>query len=157
MSADTIFLNDLRGKPHEVAVDAEDMHLITGHTWRVHRGGYVVRLAGGKSIFLHRVLMSPAPGLIVDHINGDKLDNRRCNLRVCTNAENSKNQRLSVNNTSGFKGVRRNSVCGKWEAIIKNNGEQRYLGMFDDPRVAAHAYNRAAVELHGEFARLNPL
>lgn len=157
MSVETVVLNDLRGQPHEVAIDAEDLHLIARHTWRVHRRGYVVRLCGGKSIFLHRVIMAPSAGLVVDHINGDKLDNRRSNLRVCTNAQNSMNQRLSASNTSGFKGVRRHWQSGRWQAQITVDGHRRYLGLFADPRVAAHVYNRAAVHFYGEFARLNPL
>ncbi|WP_216640209.1 HNH endonuclease [Achromobacter ruhlandii] len=152
-----IVLTDMSGHQHQIRLDAADLPLLGSYTWRVRRGGYVVRAYGGKSIFLHRLVLAAQAGQIVDHINGDKLDNRRQNLRLCTIAQNSQNQALRTTNTSGFKGVRRNTTAGKWEALIRYAGRRIYLGLFDDPRVAAHAYNRAAVELHGEFARLNPL
>lgn len=152
-----VSLTDLSGQQHRVVVDAADAHLLANSTWRIRRGGYVVRQYGGQTIFLHRLILAPKPGQVVDHVNGDKLDNRRVNLRICSIAQNSKNQALRVTNTSGFKGVHPAGTRGKWQARIRCDGKQHYLGLFDDPRVAAHAYNRAAVELHGEFARLNPL
>nr|WP_313659107.1 HNH endonuclease [Achromobacter ruhlandii] len=157
MEATVVVALDKDGTPRHGLVDAQDQHLIGAYRWYIRRGGYVVRFVAGQTIFLHREVMKPAAGLMVDHINGDKLDNRRENLRVCTNAQNSMNQRRSAGNTSGFKGVRRNAVGRKWEAIIKCDGKQHYLGVFDDPRVAAHAYNRAAIQLFGDFASLNPL
>lgn len=148
---------DKDGTPRHGLIDAQDQHLIGSYKWYIRRGGYVVRFVAGQTIFLHREVMRPAAGLMVDHINGDKLDNRRENLRVCTNAQNSMNQRRSIGNTSGFKGVRRHAASGKWQAIIKKDGKARYLGLFEDPRVAAHTYNRAAIQLFGDFASLNPL
>ena len=156
MTAEVV-LTDMSGRQHLVRLDETDAPLLGCYTWRVRRGGYVVRAYGGKSIFLHRLVLAAQDGQVVDHINGDKLDNRRENLRLCTVAQNSQNQSLRATNTSGFKGVRRNAAAGKWEALIRHAGRRIYLGLFDDPRVAAHAYNRAAVALHGEFARLNPL
>jgi HNH endonuclease/AP2 domain len=89
----------------------------------------------------------------VDHRNGDGLDNRRQNLRPATNEENGRNRRLHRNNRSGFRGVA--WVRGRWQARISHEGRMRYLGRYPDPVSAARAYDEAARELRGEFARLN--
>ena len=106
-------------------------------------------------IHLHRSITGCPDGLVVDHINGDTLDNRRSNLRICTRGENTRNQRLPSDNTSGFKGVSR--VGPKWHAQISAGpGERRvHIGNFSTPREAAMAYDAAARKYHGEFARLN--
>lgn len=90
---------------------------------------------------------------IVDHINGDGLDNRMANLREATMAQNNANRRLSSRNTSGFKGVCR--YGRQWRASIVHAGRKHHLGTFRDPLPAAHAYDAAAVDLFGEFAWLN--
>jgi hypothetical protein len=92
----------------------------------------------------------------VDHVNGDGLDNQRSNLRPATHAQNSANARLQARSTSGFKGVHRGPIRGKaWRAQIHAAGKKHHLGTFDDPEEAARAYDAAAVELFGEFARTN--
>lgn len=88
-----------------------------------------------------------------DHINQDKLDNRRYNLRPATFSQNGCNQGVQKNNTSGYKGVFWNQ--GKWMTQIKVDGKVIYLGYYDDPKEAARAYNKAALKYHGEFAVLN--
>jgi hypothetical protein len=93
-------------------------------------------------------------GEYVDHINGDGLDNRRSNLRLATKAQNQRNQRLRRDNKSGFKGVCWDNRAKKWRALIRFNGKQKTLGYFDTPEEAYEAYCAAAIELHGEFARL---
>ena len=93
---------------------------------------------------------------MVDHRNGDGLDNRRSNLRPATHSQNMGNKRRYRNNTSGFKGVTRNTGTGRpWRAVIKADGRRVHLGYFDTAEDAAHAYDRAAIDLHGEFARPN--
>ena len=89
-----------------------------------------------------------------DHINGDGLDNRRSNLRRATHGQNMANKGRYRNNTSGFKGVSRRR-SGRWFAQIQAQGTHRYLGQFDTAEDAARAYDAAAVEAFGEFARLN--
>lgn len=89
----------------------------------------------------------------VDHINGNRLDNRRENLRICTHAKNMVNRGVYKNNTSKFKGVSKHKGENKWRAIVA--GKQ--IGQFDTDIEAARAYNAKMIELHGEFAKLNPV
>ena len=89
----------------------------------------------------------------VDHVNGDGLDNRRANLRPADHSKNAMNRAMAANNTSGFKGVSRRG--SKWVAYVKVKGRQTHLGYFDTPQQAALAYDAAALESFGEFARPN--
>ena len=95
--------------------------------------------------------------MLCDHINGNGLDNRRNNLRTCTNAENLQNRPKQKNNTSGFKGVFLNKLTGKWEARIYSRKTRTYIGLYKNKIDAANAYNEKATELFGEFARLNKI
>jgi len=100
---------------------------------------------------MHRYLL---PGVeVVDHHNGNGLDNRRANLRPSTVTENNRNRRRRRDNTSGYKGVWTRGA--RWHARIKADGRERYLGSHPTPESAAHAYDAAARDLHGEFAALN--
>jgi len=102
---------------------------------------------------MHREIMSPPQELVVDHINGDGLDNRKENLRVCTHAENIRNQKLNRLNTTGYKGVCVNRE--KWISRIKVNGKLLYLGRYNTPEEAAQVYDEAARKYFGKFASLN--
>ena len=92
----------------------------------------------------------------VDHINGDRSDNRICNLREVSNSQNQMNAGLNSRNTSGRKGIWWSKDESRWRAHIIVDKKKLYLGSYKTPDEAAHAYNKAAVHLHGEFARLNP-
>lgn len=117
------------------------------------------RSSGRKKTRLHRVVMERILGRPlrssenVDHINGDSLDNRRANLRLATPTENARNARRSAANTSGYKGVTRCRRNGKWEAQIRIDGRNKFLGYFDDLEQAHAAYCEAAIHHFGEFAR----
>lgn len=141
-------------------VDIEDAPLAMQCVWYANRDrGGVVRgvFAGGfgrrVKAMLSRAIMAPGAGLVVDHINGDPLDNRRCNLRVCTQKQNIWNRKKPKSNTSGFKGARLDKKTGKWIAYIAKNGRRWHLGTFRTPERAHRAYVAAAKVLHGEFAR----
>ena len=123
------------------------------------RNRYASRMyypAAGKpqTINLHRFLMCPAAGLVVDHINGDGLDNRRANMRVCTPTENARNTRTSISNTSGSKGVSWNAALNGWKASISVEGHPTYLGTFPSIEDAAAAYAEASARHHGAFGRV---
>ena len=95
------------------------------------------------------------PTGLIDHDNGNKQDNRIANLRDCDTAQNGWNQGAQKTNTSGYKGVFASGT--KWAAQIQVNGKKHYAGVFCTKEEAAHAYNKAAIHHHGEFAVLNPV
>lgn len=144
----------------DVVVDPEDEYLLAEHSWRVYGFGdglfYVTTSVDGRTVYLHRLIMGEPPN-DVDHRNGDGLDNRRCNLRSTTHALNLANQRPQVGRSSRFKGVSWYRSRARWESYIKVDGKKRRIGYFADEIDAARAYNEAALEAWGEFARLNPV
>jgi len=105
-----------------------------------------------STVFLHAFLTGYA---VTDHIDGDGLNNTRANLREATNAENSRNARLSRSNSSGFKGVAWHKRAQKWQAKIRVDRRWLWLGQYTTREAAAAAYDDAARELHGEFAAVN--
>jgi hypothetical protein len=108
-----------------------------------------------KKLRMHRAITGCDNGLDVDHINGDSLDNRRGNLRICTRSQNQCNRGKTRVGTSGFKGVSWFKGKSRWRAAIRLDGRSKHLGYYDSKVSAAIAYNIAAVQMHGEFARLN--
>jgi len=104
---------------------------------------------------MHREMMNAPAGMLVDHRNGDNLDNRRSNLRLATPTENSCNRRKKTGGSSRYKGVTFNRRSGKWFARIRIHGKCIFLGTFESEVEAARAYDAAAKKYHGEFACLN--
>jgi hypothetical protein len=140
-------------------IDDEDAAVLR-FKWRVKRNGYVVRSEwrNGKAVdfYLHRDVLGDRPGMVVDHINGDPLDNRRVNLRHVTWAGNARNRSRSRDGSSGFKGVTFDRQSKMWRARIQSvTSGRQHLGLYADARLAARAYDNAAREAYGEFARLN--
>jgi len=144
-------------------VDDDDFELINSRHWHVTARGYAGRTErrGGKKfhVMMHRVIakLSHYDERVVDHINGDKLDNRRENLRVCTHAQNLCNSKLYTTNKSGMKGVyqRRGSV--RWTAYIYKDRKCYQLGTFDSAEEAHKARLSAEKQFHGQFARSSDL
>jgi hypothetical protein len=135
-------------------VDAGDYEELSRYTWRLENG-YASRYENGKRIFMHRQIMRPPDDMVVDHIDASRANNCRCNLRVCTHAENQRNQRKRRDSHSRFKGVFLNKRRRKWYAVCRGAGKGHWRGYFDDEVEAARAYDRMAVELFPEFARVN--
>lgn len=136
-------------------VDAADYPQISRHHWRLVGCGYAGRHEKGKLIFMHREIMKPPKGKVVDHISGNRMDNTRDNLRVCSRAENNRNRGKHHGTSSQYLGVFYHKPTGKWLAAIGIGRKRKALGYFDDEVEAARAYDRAAVMHFGEFARLN--
>ncbi len=139
-------------------VELSDVDKVRDIAWTLDPRGYVAgRPAGFKtSTTLHRwlILDGVAGKEVVDHIDGEKLNNRRSNLRVCSQADNAKNTRLGRNNTSGAKGVSQDAN-GRWRARIWKDRREIRIGTFDTVEEAQAAYDKAAAEMHGEFASPN--
>ena len=112
--------------------------------------GYAVRTTDLAR--MHRIILSTPAGMVTDHINRDRLDNRTANLRNCTQAENSRNKGIRPSNKLGVKGVIWDTKTNKYKAIVKLNYKQHVAGYFDDLQEAAKAYRALAKQLHGEFA-----
>ena len=114
---------------------------------------------GIRPIRLHRLIMERMLGRalerheLVDHIDGDGLNNQRANLRLCTKATNAINSKRRSDNQSGFKGVCFHPYSGLWRAYIRANNKQQSLGYYKTPEEAHEAYKKAAAEIYGEFAR----
>lgn len=142
-------------------VDDADYEWLSQYNWQVDSDGYAVRSARGEErsngckVRMARAIMKAPKGKQVDHINGDRLDNRRLNLRSCTNAENTRNGSHHRTNTSGYKGVYWNKREKKWRAHIRANNIHIHLGYFKSVIEGAKAYDVAAKKYFGEFARLN--
>jgi hypothetical protein len=142
-------------------LDAADVPLIEGRLWRTRKGKHTFYVEtrdaqlGGRvsTALLHRVLMTPPAGMVVDHINGDGLDNRRQNLRVVSVAQNNLNSRVRRDSVSGVKGAFYRSRTGRYYSRIKVAGRYVGLGSFLTAEEAADAYAKASALHHGEFGR----
>ena len=137
---------------------------LENENWFVNSNGYVINSGSGSYAMqrLHRIVMARAAGRplerweLVDHIDGDKLNNRRENLRLCNSSENSFNRDLPAHNSSGYKGVSRNTYQDgpkPWQASITVNRKKIYLGSYATAADAARAYEQAARHHAGQFAR----
>lgn len=149
------------GATHQAIVNCGDAHLVEGIRWQLLRGhnGKLYAYTRGNR-YMHRLIAGTPPGLETDHINGDGLDNRRENLRVATASQNSANmwkpsRPEGAAHSSQYKGVSWDRSRQKWQAKITVGQRCRNLGRYQSEAEAALAYNRAAVEAWGEYARIN--
>lgn len=106
---------------------------------------------------MHRHILSARKGQKVDHINRNSLDNRKSNLRLASSSQNAANSKRLKNSKSLYRGVSWDSRCQKWLAQIQVKRKNLFLGRFHCIKQAAKAYNSAAIEFFGEYARLNPI
>lgn len=141
---------------HVALIDTSDIPLVRPYVWydyqERHTRYVFAQRKGGARIQLHRLLLGNPP-FEIDHRNRNGLDNRRQNLRPATRTQNNANSQKRAGTTSVFKGVCRHKSA--WVANAGGPGKKRYLGRFNSERDAALAYDRAAREIFGEFARLN--
>lgn len=141
-------------------VDGDDYERASQFKWTYTDPGYAYRndYSNGqrKRIYLHRfILCVKDKTQVVDHINGNKLDNTKSNLRVCSHQENIRNSRKQLNNTSGYKGVSWDKNRGKWISYFSPRKKFNHLGRFNCKHAAARAYNLATSTYYGEFANIN--
>ena len=141
-------------------VDDEDYEELSKHKWyaALRPGGpRAARTVRGekRNVFMQRQILGALSGEQVDHRNHETLDNRRVNIRKCTVSQNHANRRKQPGTSSRFKGVHWRKGAGCWQAEIQYNGKKHHLGLHDDERAAARAYNAAAIEYFSEFALLN--
>lgn len=135
-------------------VDIEDAILAT-HNWSKHHTGNAHARIDGKTVTMESLIADKKEGMQIDHINHDRLDNRKANLRVCTKDENRRNAVKAKHNTTGYKGVVASITLGKYRAQIGYKGKKIHIGTFATTEEAAIAYDLKARELFGEFAYLN--
>ena len=141
-------------------VDDEDFERVNQYQWHVAKNKGTLWYAaarpdGHKREYMHRFILNLGPGEMTDHKNGDGLDNRKENLRRCSNSENAHNSKLHGDNHSGFRGVSLHRPTNKWQTHIRINGQKVNLGYYANKIDAAKAYDQAAQKYFGEFARLN--
>lgn len=139
-------------------VDSEDAHLLVDHSWQPqlakNGAAYFKAKIGGENVYLHRLIVGAASKQLVDHRNGDTLNNRRCNLRICTRSQSNANRRRRSDSRAPYRGITQ-TPSGRWLAQIMAEKKFTRIGLFDTPEDAAAAYDKKAIELHGEFARIN--
>ena len=142
-------------------IDDEYFDELSKITWYYHQNKYTCHLRGDLTIYLHRLIMAAGKGEVVDHIDGDGLNNQKANLRLCTQVKNGQNRKKNKNNTSGFKGV--SNIAGHrylakpWRANLRFNGVTKNLGNYATPEEAAQAYNNAVIANLDAYAYLNPV
>lgn len=137
-----------------ILLDGCDVDKASNYQWSIGRHGYATSGCGKNQVLLHRIIANAKKDETVDHVNRNKLDNRRINLRICSQQQNSMNKEKMSTGSNPYKGV-----CflsdGRWQAQINYNGRAIYLGRFRHSCEAAKAYDYAARILFGEFAYLN--
>lgn len=140
-------------------VDDEDFEKLNEWRWHSDNKGYIVRRVrrnGRKSVvYMHREIMQTPESMVTDHINGIRTDNRKSNLRICSDAQNKRNRGPAHNNPTGLKGAYWQEQISRWYSRIQIDGKSIYLGTFDSAELASQAYTKAALEYHKEFAWSN--
>ena len=133
-------------------IDIDKIDVCKQYTWSLGQNNYIVAYTLGKKVMLHRIIVGEnniPQKMVIDHVNGDVTDNRMDNLRVCSIKENSRNLKLSKNNTSGYNGISFNKKKQKWHAYIRVNYKRKNLGIYADINDAIKARKQAELEYFG--------
>ena len=146
-------------------IDDEDFEKVSKYKWYLSCIGNIVRNRKYKNkipdnlpINISGIILGKKKGLFIDHVNRDKFNNCKSNLRYCTITQNNFNRGIKKDNTSGYKGIywhKLKNLKGKWRARISINNKRFHLGLFDDIKKAVKVYNKACKKYHGDFAVLN--
>lgn len=135
-----------------ILIDLEDIDKIKNYKWYLNKEyARTDSVNNKKSLSLHRLITNCPDDMVVDHINHNTLDNRKCNLRICTPTQNNMNRGIQSNNTSGVTGVFWNKACNKWKATISINKKQIHLGLYEDFEEAVRARKEAEIKYFGEY------
>ncbi len=144
-------------------VDDEDFEYLNQWKWHVNHNGYAIRQLSKKEspnirqrLFMHHAIL-PRNDLVIDHIDGNKVNNQKSNLRYASVLNNTRNQTIRKDSSCGYKGVYFSLQKNKWHARIKTSTKRLHLGFFDSSKEAAKAYNQAAIKYFGQFANLNKI
>ena len=138
-----------------VTVDDADYDLVSKYRWYIHKRGYAMTCIDGAAVLMHRLIMQPAKNMQVDHIDRNKTNNSRNNLRIVSKGYNAQNIAPKANNTSGYVGVSKNGKY--WQSSIYKDKKRQFIGNFKHKDSAAIAYNKRALLLYGKNAYLNPI
>ncbi len=139
-------------------VDDEDYKKLSKYDWRTMKGTYTFYArtwSNGKHLLMHRFIMNAPKGMVVDHRDGNGLNNQRSNLKLTTQQENLWNWQNKRKGTSKYKGVHWDSYSGKWRAQIIHNSKKLSLGLFKDEKIAAKAYDDAVIKYRGNKGQPN--
>ena len=146
----------MHNKQHEetgrAIIDLNDVDKVRGYKWSLRKTGYVI---SGGGMFLHRLIMNPPDNMVIDHINHNPLDNRKENLRICTQQQNSMNKAISSNNTSGVTGVYFDKRRNKWMTYITYNNRRIFLGYFNTKEDAIETRRAAEIKYFGDYRNDN--
>ena len=142
----------MHNKQHEetgrAIIDLNDVDKVRGYKWSLRKTGYVI---SGGGMFLHRLIMNPPDNMVIDHINHNPLDNRKENLRICTQQQNSMNKAISSNNTSGVTGVYFDKRRNKWMTYITYNNRRIFLGYCNTKEDAIETRRAAEIKYFGDY------
>ena len=136
-------------------IDLDDIDKVKDYNWHSNGIDYILtnKTKSHPKLYLHRFIMNAPKDMEVDHINHNPLDNRKCNLRICTHKQNLRNQSINKNNTSGYPGVSWYKKYKKWKVRIISNGKDIHLGYYDDLEEAIKVRKQAEIEYFGEYRR----
>lgn len=138
-------------------IDADDLEKVLKHHWNMSKKGYIyskfMENKISKIVYIHRLVLGVKDKRIVDHINGNPLDNRKCNLRIVSRLENVWNHKEFITNTSGFTGIKKNKKGKEWSAFIGYKNKYIHLGSFDNKQDAINARKTAEIKYYGEYRR----